>query len=158
MNGQSGAAGRIWREKELSNKTVTTNFRLSHLAFVTPATCCECKTVFSHLSFTICHCFPILYEQLVLCILSFCINLQKRFARNPPRITFLNMFDNEPEQLRATVCWWDYDDFSCRSRCEWHLFSNLPASCLSTSKGQGLIVEWIRASCILLDVFHDEAK
>lgn len=50
--------------------------------------------------------------------------------------------------------WWLF----CRSRCEWHLFSNLPASCLSTSKGQGLIVEWIRAAGILLDIFNDDAK
>ncbi len=159
MNGHSGAAGRIWREKELSNETtVTTNVRLSHLAFVTPATCCECKTFFSHFSFSICYCLPILCEQLLLCILSFCINWQKLFAINPPRITFLNMFDKEPEQLRATVCWRDYDDFFCRSRREWHLFSDLPASYPSTSKGQGLLFEWFQAAGILLDVFHDEAK
>lgn len=48
MNGHSGAAGLVWRGKELSKETnVTANVRLSHLAFVTPATCCECKTVFS---------------------------------------------------------------------------------------------------------------
>lgn len=112
MNGRCSTAGWVWREKELSKETtVTTNVQLSHLAFVTPATCCKRKTVFSHFSFSICYCLPILCEKLVLCILSFCINWQKRFARNPPRITFLNMFDKEPEQLRATVCRWDYDDF-----------------------------------------------
>lgn len=61
----------------------------------------------------------------VLCILSFRINWKKRFTRNLPRITFLNMFDKEPEQLKATVCWHDYDDFFCRSRRQWHLFSLL---------------------------------
>lgn len=72
--------------------------------------------------FSLCYCLPVLCEQLVLCILSFCINWQKRFATNPPRITFLKMFDKEPEQLKATVCCRDYYDDFCRSRREWHLF------------------------------------
>lgn len=91
------------------------------------ATCCECMTVFSHFFFSLylllSPCF--VWATCVLCILSFCINWKKRFTRNLPRITFLNMFDKEPEQLKATVCWHDYDDFFCRSRRQWHLFSLL---------------------------------
>lgn len=147
MNGHSGAAGRIWREKELSNETtVTTNVRLSHLAFVTHATCCKCKTVFSHFSFSICYCLPVLCEQLMLCILSFCINWQKRFARNPPRITFLNMFDKEPEQLRATVCWRDYDDFFLQIET-WVTFIFWPTCLLSFYIQRPGTSIWMNSGC-----------
>lgn len=159
MNGHSGAAGLVWRGKELSKETtVTANVRLSHLAFVTPATCCECKTVFSlFFFFSICYCLPVLCEQLVLCILSFCINWQKRFATNPPRITFLNMFDKEPEQLKATMCGRDYYDDFWRSRREWH-FIFPPTRLLSSYIQRPRTSIWMISGCRMSDVFHNEAK
>lgn len=120
MNGHSGADGLVWRGKELSNETtMTANVRLSHLLWMHDSL----FSFFFSLYLLLSPCF--VWATCVLCILSFCINWKKRFTRNLPRITFLNMFDKEPEQLKATVCWHDYDDFFCRSRRQWHLFSLL---------------------------------
>lgn len=107
--------------------------------------------------FSICYCLPVSCEQLVLCILSFCINWQKRFATNPPRITFLNMFDKEPEQLKATMCGGDYYDDFWRSRREWHFI--FPPTCLLSSYIQRPWTSiWMISGCRMSDVFHNKAK